>query len=132
MQRDTRAIRCTVNEFAFTAGTAALSPNLFISTSGRLLRERSRLPKDFQSAATETCGRLRFVAVPSISTDGISVGTGREAHSDSGANEKTSVHIRRRNGDDQHRDENAGDNQAAVDQRTDGYAWLAQWQQIVD
>jgi hypothetical protein len=130
MQRDTRAIRCRVRLYG-RYGRAVAKP-LYIDVRPGLLRERSHLPKDFQSAATETCGRLRFVVVPSISTDGISVGTGREAHSDSGANEKTSVQIRRRNGDDQHRDENAGDNQAAVDQRTDGYAWLAQWQQIVD
>jgi hypothetical protein len=47
------------------------------------------------------------------------------------ANEKTSVKIGGRDGDDQHHDENATDNKAAVDQRADGNARFAQWEQIV-
>ncbi len=44
------------------------------------------------------------------------------------ANEHASVQIRRRDGDDQHHDENSCDNQAAVDQGADWNAWFAQWQ----
>ncbi len=100
---------------------------------GPLSRGNSRRVPGCFGRASEADARCNTIGngavkMPSFGNSGVLSAYWHEASHPSLTNEKPSVQIRGRDGDDQHHDENTADNKAAINQRADGNAWFAQWQ----